>query len=178
MGLLSQQFKPFYPKMQHKPIDYPKPDGVLTFDLLSSVHLTGTNHEEDQPAHLTLKVRNDDDYSLLYSLFFFLSGRQHSRGSKLKTLRWYSGNISCRSPRPNCPFLHSGPEAKYCPAGVYEFVQIEGGKEEEMRLQINAQVYSFSNLFIKLNYSTATTTRTVSTAKHVTSKTRCKTLYG
>lgn len=38
-----------------KPIDYPKPDGVLTFDRLSSVYLSNTNHEEDQPVHLTLK---------------------------------------------------------------------------------------------------------------------------
>ena len=40
---------------KHKPISYPKPDGVLTFDKLSSVYLSNTNHEEDQPAHLTLK---------------------------------------------------------------------------------------------------------------------------
>lgn len=40
---------------QAKPIDYPKPDGKISFDLLSSVALTGTNHEGDQPAHLTLK---------------------------------------------------------------------------------------------------------------------------
>jgi electron-transferring-flavoprotein dehydrogenase len=39
----------------YKPITYPKPDGVLTFDKLSSVYLSNTNHEEDQPAHLTLK---------------------------------------------------------------------------------------------------------------------------
>ncbi len=39
----------------HKPIDYPKPDGVLTFDRLSSVFISNTNHEEDQPVHLTLK---------------------------------------------------------------------------------------------------------------------------
>lgn len=43
------------PKQKHKPIDYPKPDGQLTFDLLNSVALTGTSHEEDQPSHLTLK---------------------------------------------------------------------------------------------------------------------------
>ena len=36
-------------------IDYPKPDGVLTFDRLSSVYISNTNHEEDQPAHLTLR---------------------------------------------------------------------------------------------------------------------------
>ena len=45
-------------KEKHSPIEYPKPDGKLTFDLLSSVALTGTNHEGDQPPHLTLK---DDD---------------------------------------------------------------------------------------------------------------------
>ena len=38
-----------------QPINYPKPDGVITFDRLSSVHLSNTNHEEDQPCHLTLK---------------------------------------------------------------------------------------------------------------------------
>jgi electron-transferring-flavoprotein dehydrogenase len=38
-----------------KPIDYPKPDGKLTFDRLSSVFISNTNHEENQPAHLTLK---------------------------------------------------------------------------------------------------------------------------
>lgn len=37
-----------------KPIDYPKPDGKISFDLLTSVALTGTNHDHDQPAHLTL----------------------------------------------------------------------------------------------------------------------------
>ena len=43
------------PASQHKPIDYPKPDGVLTFDRLSSVFISNTNHEENQPAHLKLK---------------------------------------------------------------------------------------------------------------------------
>ncbi len=43
------------PADKFKPIDYPKPDGVLTFDRLSSVFLSGTNHEEDQPVHLKLK---------------------------------------------------------------------------------------------------------------------------
>jgi len=42
------------PAAQFKPIEYPKPDGVLTFDRLSSVYLSGTNHEEDQPVHLVL----------------------------------------------------------------------------------------------------------------------------
>jgi len=48
-----------------KPIDYPKPDGVLTFDRLSSVFLSNTNHEEDQPCHLTLK---DPDIPIEYNL--------------------------------------------------------------------------------------------------------------
>ncbi len=43
------------PAAKHKPIEYPKPDGVLSFDKLSSVFLSNTNHEEDQPVHLTLK---------------------------------------------------------------------------------------------------------------------------
>ena len=46
------------PASECTPIEYPKPDGVISFDLLSSVALTGTNHEGDQPAHLTLK--NDE----------------------------------------------------------------------------------------------------------------------
>jgi electron-transferring-flavoprotein dehydrogenase len=80
------------------PIQYPKPDGVLTFDRLSSVFISNTNHEEDQPAHLTLK---DADVPV-------------------------ATNIT----------LYDGPESRYCPAGVYEFVEKpEGGK----KLQINAQ---------------------------------------
>lgn len=42
------------PAAEAKPIDYPKPDGQISFDLLTSVALTGTNHEADQPPHLTL----------------------------------------------------------------------------------------------------------------------------
>ncbi len=81
-----------------KPITYPKPDGVLTFDRLSSVFISNTNHEEDQPAHLTLK------------------------------------NASV--PVATNLARYDGPEARYCPAGVYEFVEKpDGGK----RLQINAQ---------------------------------------
>jgi electron-transferring-flavoprotein dehydrogenase len=51
-----------------KPIDYPKPDGVLTFDRLSSVFLSNTNHEEDQPVHLTLK---NPDIPVEYDLPMF-----------------------------------------------------------------------------------------------------------
>ena len=78
-------------------IQYPKPDGVVSFDRLSSVYLSNTNHEEDQPAHLTLK------------------------SSEIPT------NL-------NYP-LYAGPEQRYCPASVYEFVEENG----EKRLQINAQ---------------------------------------
>ncbi|MEM1138976.1 MAG: electron transfer flavoprotein-ubiquinone oxidoreductase [Pseudomonadota bacterium] len=48
-------FETLKPKDKAKPIDYPKPDGVISFDKLSSVFLSNTNHEEDQPIHLTLK---------------------------------------------------------------------------------------------------------------------------
>jgi electron-transferring-flavoprotein dehydrogenase len=86
------------PAAAAKPIDYPKPDGVLTFDRLSSVFISNTNHEEDQPAHLTLK---NADVPVATNLA-----------------------------------MYAGPESRYCPAGVYEFVEKpEGGK----RLQINAQ---------------------------------------
>ncbi|HCP01707.1 MAG TPA: electron transfer flavoprotein-ubiquinone oxidoreductase, partial [Rhodospirillaceae bacterium] len=43
------------PKTMHQPIDYPKPDGEISFDKLSSVFISNTNHEEDQPVHLILK---------------------------------------------------------------------------------------------------------------------------
>ncbi|WP_321877002.1 electron transfer flavoprotein-ubiquinone oxidoreductase [Paraburkholderia bannensis] len=87
------------PASECKPIVYPKPDGKLTFDRLSSVFVSNTNHEENQPAHLTLK------------------------DASLPTLL----NLA----------RYAGPEARYCPAGVYEFVEesAEGGQ----RLQINAQ---------------------------------------
>jgi len=86
------------PAAQCEKIDYPKADGKLTFDRLSSVFVSNTNHEENQPSHLTLK-----DASLPVAV-----------------------NLQ----------IYGGPEARYCPAGVYEFVAAEGGGE---RLQINAQ---------------------------------------
>jgi electron-transferring-flavoprotein dehydrogenase len=52
---LSADYSKLEPATEHKPIDYPKPDGVLTFDRLSSVFLSNTNHEEEQPCHLRLK---------------------------------------------------------------------------------------------------------------------------
>lgn len=85
------------PAAQHQPIDYPKPDGHITFDRLSSVFISNTNHAEDQPAHLTLK-----DASVPVEI-------------NLKT--------------------YAGPEQRYCPAGVYEYVETDG----QSRLQINAQ---------------------------------------
>ena len=86
------------PAAECKPIDYPKPDGKLTFDRLSSVFISNTNHEEQQPAHLTLK-----DASVPVSI-----------------------NLA----------KYAGPEARYCPAGVYEFVKNDDNSD---RLQINAQ---------------------------------------
>lgn len=86
------------PAAECKKIDYPKPDGKLTFDRLSSVFISSANHEENQPSHLTLK---DAKTPVLINLE-----------------------------------TYAGPEARYCPAGVYEFVQDAEGQE---RLQINAQ---------------------------------------
>ncbi len=85
------------PAAQCKPIVYPKPDGKLTFDRLSSVFVSNTNHSEDQPAHLTLK-----DAAVPVQV-----------------------NLA----------KYAGPEGRYCPAGVYEFVKAEDGSD---RLQINA----------------------------------------
>jgi len=85
------------PASECKPIAYPKPDGKLTFDRLSSVFISNTNHAEDQPAHLTLK-----DAAVPVKI-----------------------NLA----------KYAGPEARYCPAGVYEFV----GEGTDKRLQINAQ---------------------------------------
>ncbi|MBK4738502.1 electron transfer flavoprotein-ubiquinone oxidoreductase [Noviherbaspirillum pedocola] len=86
------------PASDFKPIAYPKPDGKLTFDRLSSVFISNTNHGEDQPVHLTLK-----DASV--------------------------------PTRINLP-TYAGPEQRYCPAGVYEYVKSDEGQD---RLQINAQ---------------------------------------
>jgi electron-transferring-flavoprotein dehydrogenase len=85
------------PAAQHKPIDYPKPDGKISFDRLSSVFISNTNHAENQPIHLTLK-----DAAIPVSL-------------NLKT--------------------YAGPEQRYCPAGVYEYVEADG----QPKLQINSQ---------------------------------------
>ena len=83
---------------QVEPIVYPRPDGQLTFDRLSSVFISNTNHEENQPAHLTLI-----DASVPVSV-----------------------NLA----------RYAGPESRYCPAGVYEFVKNDAGDEH---LVINAQ---------------------------------------
>ena len=85
------------PASECEPIIYPKPDGKLTFDRLSSVFISNTNHNEHQPAHLTLK-------------------------------------------NPAVPVdinlaQYAGPESRYCPAGVYEYINDTNGD----RLQINAQ---------------------------------------
>ncbi|EDO47030.1 predicted protein [Nematostella vectensis] len=87
------------PAKECTPIEYPKPDGEVSFDLLSSVALSGTNHDGDQPPHLTLR---DDTVPVKRNLGVF-----------------------------------DGPEQRFCPAGVYEYVPLEKGNG--MRLQINAQ---------------------------------------
>jgi electron-transferring-flavoprotein dehydrogenase len=82
----------------YRPIAYPKPDGLISFDRLSSVFLSATNHEEDQPCHLVL-----------------------TDPSVPKRINWPT---------------YAGPEARYCPAGVYEYVGVEQGAPQ---LVINAQ---------------------------------------
>jgi electron-transferring-flavoprotein dehydrogenase len=86
------------PASEFQPIEYPKPDGKLTFDRLSSVFISNTNHEENQPIHLTLK---DASVPVAVNLARF-----------------------------------AGPEQRFCPAGVYEFMKNDDGSD---RLQINAQ---------------------------------------
>ena len=86
------------PAAEMPQISYPKPDGRLTFDRLSSVFVSNTNHEENQPAHLTLK----------------------DAGVPVQI------NLA----------KYAGPEQRFCPAGVYEFVKNDDGSD---RLQINAQ---------------------------------------
>ncbi len=85
------------PAAQCTPIAYPKPDGTVTFDRLSSVFLSNTNHEEDQPAHLKVA-----DLQLQ-------KASEHD--------------------------IYAGPSARYCPAGVYEWVEEAGSP----RFVINAQ---------------------------------------
>jgi electron-transferring-flavoprotein dehydrogenase len=81
----------------HAPVSYPKPDGKLTFDRLSSVFLSNTNHEEDQPVHLKVADMNLQKTS------------EHD--------------------------IYAGPSNRYCPAGVYEWVEETAGP----RFVINAQ---------------------------------------
>ncbi|MBL8583417.1 MAG: electron transfer flavoprotein-ubiquinone oxidoreductase [Rhizobiaceae bacterium] len=94
------------PAASHRKIEYQKPDGVLTFDRLSSVFLSNTNHEEDQPIHL--QVRDMD--------------------------------LQKRSEHD----VYAGPSTRYCPAGVYEWVDADGNSAadptaKDVRFVINAQ---------------------------------------
>ncbi|KAL6343354.1 hypothetical protein AAG906_022937 [Vitis piasezkii] len=82
----------------HSPIQYPKPDGIVSFDVPTSLYRSNTNHDHDQPSHLHLRDPQIPD-------------------------------------RVNLPDF-AGPESRYCPARVYEYVPDEKG---ELRLQINAQ---------------------------------------
>lgn len=91
------------PAASCKKIDYPKPDGVITFDLLENLARSGVNHEHDQPAHLRVKEEKKN-VPLEVSLSQF-----------------------------------DGPEGRFCPAKVYEFVADEEAGDGSMRLQINAQ---------------------------------------
>jgi electron-transferring-flavoprotein dehydrogenase len=95
------------PASKHNKISYPKPDGVLTFDRLSSVFLSNTNHAEDQPVHLQVK------------------------DTELQKRSEYA--------------VFAGPASRYCPAGVYEWVDADGNGiadepgHADARFVINAQ---------------------------------------
>ncbi len=94
------------PAAKHTKIDYPKPDGVLTFDRLSSVFLSNTNHDENEPVHL--QVRDMD----------LQKTSEHD--------------------------VFAGPSTRYCPAGVYEWVDSDGNSAadpntKDVRFVINAQ---------------------------------------
>jgi electron-transferring-flavoprotein dehydrogenase len=94
------------PASKHKKIEYPRPDGVLTFDRLSSVFLSNTNHEEDQPVHLQVKDMELQKRS------------EHD--------------------------VFAGPSTRYCPAGVYEWVDADGNAAADkmgadVKFVINAQ---------------------------------------
>jgi len=89
------------PANECRPIAYPRPDGKLTFDRLSSVFLSNTNHEEDQPVHL------------------------------------HVGDMALQQASEHD--IYAGPSARYCPAGVYEWVQESSATGEKSRFVINAQ---------------------------------------
>jgi electron-transferring-flavoprotein dehydrogenase len=88
------------PAEQMPQIAYPKPDGVISFDKLTSVFLSNTNHEENQPSHLRLR---DASIPVKHNLA-----------------------------------RYAGPESRYCPAGVYEYIDSDAGSGTK-KLQINAQ---------------------------------------
>ena len=94
------------PAAKHNKINYPKPDGVLTFDRLSSVFLSNTNHDENEPVHL------------------------HVADMKLQQISEHD--------------VFAGPSTRYCPAGVYEWVDADGNsaadpQAKDVRFVINAQ---------------------------------------
>jgi electron-transferring-flavoprotein dehydrogenase len=97
LGLGKPDSASLEPASKFKPIVYPKPDGAVSFDKLSSVFLSNTNHEEDQPVHLIVK-----DMALQKQ-------SEHD--------------------------VYAGPSQRYCPAGVYEWIEESSGP----RFQINAQ---------------------------------------
>jgi len=89
------------PLSSYEPIEYEKPDGELTFDLLSNLQRSGTYHDDDQPSHLVVKDHLD--------------------------------HVPLDVSYP----LYGGPESKFCPAKVYEYITDDDGQNP--RLQINAQ---------------------------------------
>lgn len=91
------------PAKECQPILYPKPDGKISFDLLTNLQRSGTNHDHDQPSHLKIKPQ----------------------------LQSVASDISMP--------IYDGPEQRFCPAGVYEYVDDPESKSSKKKLVINAQ---------------------------------------
>ncbi|ODQ80353.1 hypothetical protein BABINDRAFT_161303 [Babjeviella inositovora NRRL Y-12698] len=106
------------PADQFTKIDYPKPDGVISFDILTSVSRTGTYHDDDEPCHLRLTVPGKEAKETV---------------NDEETLRKHAEKSYPR---------FKGVEQRFCPAGVYEYVESKDVKDEKaggVKFQINSQ---------------------------------------
>ena len=111
------------PAAKHKKIAYPKPDGVLTFDRLSSVFLSNTNHEEDQPVHLQVEGHGAADSApsttSLPALDALLPGRRLRMGRRRRQRRGRPDGQGCAlrhqraELRPLQDLRHQGPEPEH-----------------------------------------------------------------
>jgi electron-transferring-flavoprotein dehydrogenase len=100
------------PAAEFKPIDYPKPDGVLSFDLLTNLARSGTNHEGDQPAHLRIKactLLTRFPYHAPYLLVMCDRCMQPDKADVPSKVSFAK---------------YAAPETRFCPARVYEYPEV------------------------------------------------------